>query len=251
MASWLVNYGLCYVGYFLEVGVLLFMLYRGRWKRLTGIFLYLAVLVGLDGVVRFYVLHYYGVESRQYAYAFYVTDFFLALASFLLVCSFFRRACVQEVKMWSHLRLLLVTVFLLVAGYTVVSLYPHHADLGDFRIAWNSIVEFEQNLYFTCLVLNTLLYLLMQQIASTDEELELLVCGVGIQFAAPAAGWALMALTQGGNYAPALQKFIMPLCTAGMLLTWFYAIAHPSKAVSKLPAKGKFALLAQATLTKM
>jgi len=96
-----------------------------------------------------------------------------------------------------------------------------------------------------------MLYLLMQHIASTDEELELLVCGIGIQFAAPAASWALVYLTRGVNFAPTLHQLILPLCNAGMLLTWFYAISHPSKAVSKLPAKGKFALLAQATLTKM
>jgi hypothetical protein len=245
MASWLVNVGFCYVGYFLEVALFVFLFWRGQWTRLVSVFLYVAALFGIDGLMRPLVLHRYGLESREYIYAFYLSDFFLALAAFLLVCSFFRRACKHEEKMWRQVRLMLVTVFIVVLGYTAVSLSRHYADLG----AWNFIVEFEQNVYFTCLVLNTMLYLLMQHIASTDEELELLVCGIGIQFAAPAASWALFFLTRGVN--PALHQLILPVCNAGMLLTWFYAISHPSKAVSKLPAKGKFALLAQATLTKM
>ena len=245
MASWLVNSGLCYVGYFLEVGLFLFLFWRGQWTRLVGVFFYVAALFGIDGLLRPFVLHRYGLTSREYVYVFYLSDFILALAAFLLVCSFFRRACVHEEKMWRHLRLLLVTVFILVLGVSVISLSRQYGDLFT-----RSIVEFEQNLYFTCLVLNTLLYLFMQQIASADEELELLVCGMGIQFAAPAAGWALVYLTPGGAYAPALQRFIMPLCNAGMLLTWFYAIARLPKPASEVATKGKLPVLAQATASK-
>jgi hypothetical protein len=36
-----------------------------------------------------------------------------------------------------------------------------------------------------------------------------------------------------------------------MLLTWFYAVAHPPKVASKLAEKGKFPLLAQATAPKI
>ena len=145
--------------------------------------------------------------------------------------------------MWQYLRLGLPAVFVLVGGYTAFSLAGHYDNL----FTW-FLVEFEQNLYFTCLVLNTMLYLLMRQLESTDEELDLLVCGVGIQFAGPAAGWALAYLTPAGYRAP---PFIMPLCTAGMLLTWFYAMAHPSKSPKVAAAKGKFPLLAQVTAPKI
>ena len=246
MGNWITNYGLRYFVYFLEVGLVLFMFYRGWWKRQQGVSLYLVALLGSDVLVRPYILHHYGVQSRQYAYAFYLSDFFLVLAAFLLVCSFFRRACIPEQRLWPHLRLLLGAVFILVAGITANTLSQHYGSL----FTW-FVVEFEQNLYFTCLVLNTLLYLLMQQIASRDEELELLVCGMGIQFAAPAAGWALVALTRGGNYAPALQRFIMPLCTAGMLLTWFYAMGHLPKTADEQAAPGKLPLLAQAIAPKI
>jgi hypothetical protein len=243
MGNWVFNYGLYYTIYFLEVGLFLFMIYHGRWRKLSGVFLYLVALLGLDGVVRSYTLYHYGLQSRQYAYAFYLSDFFLVLAAFMLVCSFFRRACVQETKLWQHLRLVLPAVFILVVGVTAFSLAGHYDNLFT-----SVLLEFEQNLYFTCLVLNTMLYLLMQQIASPDGELEMLVCGMGIQFAGPAAGWALARLTPAADLAPPV---IMPLCTAGMLLIWFYAMAHPSKAADKLAAKGKFPMLAPATAPKM
>jgi hypothetical protein len=240
MGRWVVDYGLYYFDFILEMGLFLFMLWSGRWKRLTGIWLYIAALLGIDGLARSYALYHYGVQSPEYAYVFYSTDFFLALFAFMLVCSFFRRACLHEAKLWIHLRLLLVAVLVLVAGITAISLWRNYGLLSTWFV-----VEFEQNLYFTCLVLNTLLYLLMQQIASPDEELELLVCGMGIQFAGPAAGWALLYLTPGTAYAPALQKFIMPACTAGMLLTWFYALALLPKRAEALAKKGKFSLQAQ------
>jgi hypothetical protein len=246
MASWVINLGLYYAVYFLEVGVFLFMFAHRRWKRQAGIFLYLGALLGIDGLARSYVLYHYGVRSREYATVFYLTDCFLALAAFMLVCSFFRRACLRETKLWQHLRLLLVAVFLLVAGVTTISLSQHYSSL----FTW-FIVEFEQNLYFTCLVLNTLLYILMQQIANPDEELELLVCGMGIQFAAPAAGWALVHLTPGGGYAPALQRIIMPLCTAGMLLTWMYAMARLPKPARAVASRGQLPLLAEALVRKV
>ncbi len=63
------------------------------------------------------------------------------------------------------------------------------------------IVEFSQNLYFSCLVLNTLLYVMIQQLAIDDDELGLLVCGMGVQFAGEAACLALLHLTLGENFA--------------------------------------------------
>jgi hypothetical protein len=75
-------------------------------------------------------------------------------------------------------------------------------------------------------VLNTLLYILMQQLNSADDELGLLVCGIGIQFAGPAASLALYHLTGGPPYIRSLTYLVIPACTLAMLLIWFYAIAR-------------------------
>ena len=124
--------------------------------------------------------------------------------------------------MWRFVRLLLVFVFVLVVGISGLFFSHNYSDL--FTLFF--VVEFNQNLYFTCLVLNTLLYLLLQQIDSADDQLGLLVCGVGIQFAGPAATLALVHLTTGEGFAQSLAYFTIPLCTLGMLLVWAYAIVQ-------------------------
>jgi len=229
MIEKLVTYGLSCTVYLLEAVVLFFVLYRRHGRRLRGVLIYLITLIALDGIGRSYVLYRFGLSSREYAYFFWLTDVLLALAAFLLVCVFFRRACLQEPKMWHFLRLLLSFVFILVLGISISSLLHNYGNLFS-----RFIVEFQQNLYFTCLVLTTLLFLLIQWIQSADEKLTLLVVGMGIQFAGPAANFALVTLTPGQQFASVLYAYLGPLCTLGMLLTWLYAVARVPEAARVL-----------------
>lgn len=213
-----------YFGYLLEVALLIFLLFRLRSRRVLALVLYVSLLFLVDSVARPYVLYAYGMASQEYRYFFWLSDVALALAAFLLVCCFFRRACAGEAKMWRFLRLLLFFVFLLVGGISALSLSHNYSHI------WSMfIIEFEQNLYFTCLVLNTLLYILLQQLQSADGELELLVCGMGVLFAGPAASLALAHLTMVSDYSKSLLQLIYPLCNAGTLLIWFYAVARMTK----------------------
>ena len=205
----------------LEAGLFLYLLLWGRSRRRVGVSLYIGSLLAVDAVGRNWVLHHYGFQSLQYYYFFYVTDVLLALSAFLLICSFFRRACLERRQMWYNLRLLLIFVFIIVVGISGIS-------LSQSRVA--HIVEFEQNLYFTCLVLNTVLYILIQHVQVADDELELLVCGMGIQFAGPAANFALMYLTPGSHFFMSVMQYVGPLCTLGMLGLCFYAVRIPKAA---------------------
>jgi hypothetical protein len=221
MLQKLVTYGPYVASTFLQVALVFTILHRRLWKRLGDVLLYVTALLLIDGATRSFVLHKYGFSSNEYAYTFWLTDVLLALASFLLVCSLFRRACRHEEKMWRFLRLFLALVFILVLGISSTSLIHNYDNLFSYFI-----VQFQQNLYFTCLVLNTLLYVLLQQTQNVDEELGLLVTGMGIQFAGPAASLALLYLAQGQEFARALVAYLGPLCTVGMLLTWFYAVTR-------------------------
>lgn len=212
-----------------------FLLSRGRWKRLKGVGLYLGLLLLVDGVGRPYVLYRYGFNSQVYQYGYWLTDVLLALAAFLLVCSFFRRTSFHEEKSWKLLRFTLSSVFVVVLGISFFTLSRNFKHLFSAYI-----YEFVQNLFFTCLVLNTLLYILMQQAEERNEELELLVCGLGIQFAGPAASMALVSLTPGHHSTQFLYTLVSPLCTLGMLLTWFYAVSREARTVlAHSVSKGK------------
>src|ERR1019366_4309065 len=77
------------------------------------------------------------------------------------------------------------------------------------------------------LVLNTLLYIMIQQLAIDDEELSLLVCGMGVQFAGEAACLALLRLTFVENFGRVILGYLGPVCTLGMLAIWAYALLRP------------------------
>jgi hypothetical protein len=214
-----------YAGYVLEAGLLVYLLQKGYAKRLWEVAFYLAASLGLNGT-RYYTLHLYGFASRQYGYCYWTTDFLLVLVAFIVITSFFRRACSENQEMWRHVRLLLVAVLIGVFSVSVVSL-SHHTS-GIFTLF---IVEFQQNLYFACLVLNTLLYLLVLKMAVADDRLALLSCGLGIQFAGPAACLALYYLT-GNELGHLIGLYLVPLCDIGMILTWFYAIGRVPRAAT-------------------
>jgi len=243
MSEPVVIHGLQYGIYFLEVAVFLLLIRDGRWVRLKGLSLYVSALFVLDGVARPAVLHHFGASSRQYNNFYWLTDVVLALGAFLLICAFFRRACTREARMWRFLRSLLVFCFLLVLGISALLLTWNYTQLFT-----AFIIEFSQNLYFTCLVLVTLLYVLIQQLAIADDELGLLVCGLGVQFAGEAAGLALLHLTFGENFSALLLKLLAPTCTFGMLVVWAYAIAKaPQEALGGVgPEKARELLEATA-----
>jgi hypothetical protein len=239
----IVSYGLQYAGYLIEAGLLLYVALSTQRKRQAGLAFYLSLLLAAE-VARACVLHVYGMASRRYFYVYWSTDFLLVVAAFLLVCLFFRRACLHEEKIWRFARLLLVFVFVIVLG--ISGLIFSHNYSGPLLNFYHFIFEFNQNLYFACLVLNTLLYLLLQQIDSADDQLGLLVCGVGIQFAGPAATLALVHLTSAERFALALNFFAIPLCTLGMLLVWAYAIVRVPDTASE-GARRKAPALAEVT----
>jgi len=221
MESYIVRGALQYAGILIDAFLVIYVAWSTQRRRLAAVALYLCCMLAADQV-RALVLHGYGWDSREYGYVYWTTDFLLVIASFLLVCYFFRRACTHQGKLWVFLRLSLGLVFVLVVGVSALSFLGNYNSL----LSSSYLAEFNQNLYFTCLVLNTMLFLMLQHFESTDEQLGLLVCGVGIQFAGPAASMALYHLTTGETLARSLVSFTVPVCTLGMLLVWAYTIVY-------------------------
>lgn len=209
----------------LEALLLVYIVVRGRAKRVPEIVFYLAASVALNST-RLYALHSYGFSSRQFSYCYWTTDLLLVFTAFIVVSSLFHRACSQNTEMWRYLRMVLGGVFVLVTAMSAFSLSGHKGEVYSFFI-----VEFSQNLYFACLVLTTLLYLMILKLEIADDRLGLLVCGLGIEFAGPAAGLALVYLTGGTEISRVIGVYFVPLCDVGMILTWFYAVSRVPDAV--------------------
>jgi hypothetical protein len=213
----LIAYGIQYTAYLLEIGLIAYIVLWGHSRRLFGVCLYLFSLVLSDCILRPYTLIHFGLHSKQYYYVYWLSDVVLTLEAFGLICFFFRRALQYEQKLWQHIRMMLFWVFVLVFAISCISLYYNYAHV-------RFLEEFQQNLYFACLVLNTLLYVQMQSLETQNQRLEFLVCGMGLQFAGPAACLAFSYLTRG-HHPGRLFSYVTQLCTAGMFLVWFYAIA--------------------------
>ncbi len=222
-----VSHVLQYGVYSLELGLLVLLVRRGECRRLTGVIAYLTSLVLLDAVGRPLVLYRYGVSSVEYNYCYWLSNALLQLAALLLVCSFFRAVFAREKKWWDVLKLALPMVFVLVAAISLFTIWQNYSQVPKMRF----ISVFEQYLYFACLILNTLLFIMMQYVESADEVLPMLVCGLGLQFAPPAASMALMVLVPGREYAQVLLNYLEPLSTFGMLLVWLYAFNRAPKTV--------------------
>jgi hypothetical protein len=228
-----------YGNYLVAAGLLLYLARTKQLRRLRGIAIYLGCLIAVDAIGRPYVLYRYGPDSRQYAYFYWLTDPILVLAAFSVVCDFFRRGTSHHKQMWCHIRWILVFAFGAVLGVSTLTIWKNYEQLFT-----GFIVEFSQNLYFTCLVLITLLYLMLQQMESRDDELAFMVCGMGIAFAGPAASMALFHLAGNTEFARALTSFLMPVCNLAMLLVWFYAVAKVESTVTGVaPVKEDAALV--------
>jgi hypothetical protein len=221
--------GLQYAGYLLELGLLVLLLWRGYARRLAALCFYVTAYFGVDALLRPWALHRYGPASVEYFYLYWLTDALLALCTFLLICAFFRRACSHDRKLWTFVRPILLLILAFIVADSAFALHQHYKDLFT-----AFIFVFNQNLYFTGAVLNTVLFLMLLRFEKTDtQELELLVCGLGIQYAGPAADFALIHLL--GNNNPAarlLAMYLPPLCALGMLGLWFYAVACSPSAIS-------------------
>jgi len=223
MLDQLLTVGLQWGGYAFQVLLLGVLLARGHRKRLAGVCLYLVLFLLLDGMARPYALLHFGRHSPQYYYVYWLTDVILTVLAFALVCGFFRRACASNVKMWHNLRPVLGFVFILLVAISYLMIASKFRTLYSLYY-W--INQFQQNTYFACLVLTTVLYILMQRSEVRDEELSMLVCGMGILFAAPAAGLAGQGLLPKSGYVDILLSHLDQLCMLGMLFTWWYAITR-------------------------
>lgn len=225
---------LSYAGYILEAGLLVYLLAHGHAKRLWELVFYLLMSLSVIAA-RSYTLHHYGLDSSQYWNCYWTTDLLLVLAAFVVVASFFRRACSENGEMWQFVRLLLGTVLVAITIVSFFSLSSHKDKVFSLFI-----VQFSQNLYFASLVLTTLLYLMTLKMEVADERLGMLVCGLGIEFAGPAAGLALFYLARGAELSRLVGVYFFPLCDIGMILTWFYAVSRvPDLAKVPRPSVGR------------
>jgi hypothetical protein len=211
---------------FFLLGVLLF---AGHWRKLPALTLYVACFAGVDALLRPLVQEAFGFSSSAYFYVYWISDVGLTLSTFLLVCLFFRQAFAKESKHWPAVRTGLIATFVLTGLVCYLSIESHYAHL---YINFGFVMKFSQDLYFACLILITALFVLLQASEGAGDQLHLLVSGLGIQYAGPAAAMALDCVASGR--ANGVMKLAIEFCNLAMFLTWLYAV---TRAAERAPAK--------------
>jgi hypothetical protein len=243
-----VSDAIAYADYFFEVALLAYLLiglFRRRSEGLAGITAYMLASVGLGGL-RMYAAFNYGPQSRPYAAIYWLTDYALVFAVFLLIVSFFHRALADRPEAWRRVRPALVSVFILTGAVScAIITYRGYSFFPYF------VVEFQQDLYFACLVLTTALYLTLVKFEPMDDQFGLLVAGLGMMFAGFAVSFALFIVGGGSALSGLLTGYIAPLFDIAMVSIWFYAAARvPMRALAREEDRGTREVLPFAVLAR-
>jgi hypothetical protein len=215
-----------YGGYGLEV-VLLFALLRGGYARkMAGFVAFVGAMFAVDAVLRPVTLSYYGADSIQYFHIYWFTEVLLLLAAFLLICLFFRHAFRDRDRaLWSFARPILLMILVMVLAISSLDFRHHYRQLFTTDYIW----VFNENLTFICLLLNTVLYVLLTRLKGAGSQMQLLVCGLGIQFAGLTANSALVDMTSNSHAVVAFFTYFSPVCGLAMLSVWLYAVLHEGR----------------------
>lgn len=213
-----------YAVYVLWLGLFFYLLgagLRGRLGGLKALAAYVCIIAAVGGLRTFWEFRFTD-NSLAYAVRYWTTEFLLVSSAFLLICTFFRRAALGGApRLWPHIRVMLFSIFFLTGAVAFFVVLHHHARFFPFFV-----LEFAQDLYFVCMVLTTMLYLMMLQHDAADDQLGLLVAGLGIYYAGAAASLALVHLAHLSSQARVIYAYLGQLPELGMILTWFYAAAR-------------------------
>lgn len=211
----------------LEAAVVVCAIKRGAFRKYIFLNVYMAASV-LVSVVRFDILHQYGLTSPQYVYFYYYTDalltifLYFALAS-LFSCVFGEMHAEQYVKLGAVLLLGGTALF----SYAVV--YQSQA-----KLVTHFVVELSQNLYFVGLVLTYVLWGAVLKLRETRTRLIQLVLSLGVYFSLFAANYALRNLYPSFN---SVLQFLPPLFACFLPAAWTYAFLRIPEDARLAPAR--------------
>jgi hypothetical protein len=227
---------------FVIVGEVLALTFLGLsvWKRGFSRFPYLTLyafsLLACDAL-RFGFLNLYGMRSKQYFYAFYYSDFWLVMLRYVVILSVF-----DLILRDSPFRLVARRAFFAFFAFVGVISYAYLSS-NTHNFYSKLVLEFQQNLYFACVVLTVLLTVTLAHLRLTDPQLRMLVYGLGASAALQAGGYAfqnILPKEMQANWSAVVAR-LNPLATQAMLVLWCYAltgVTSPSKARDSAPAHG-------------
>jgi hypothetical protein len=216
------------LGSCLALSFIAISVFKGVVGRHLTLNLYAAGLLLCDGG-RVIILKHYGLSSKAYFYTYYSSDFCLVVLRYLVILSVF-----DLILRNSPLRIPARRGFL--GFFAVVAGLSYAAVSHNWSSPYTALIlEFQQNLYFACVVLTVLLCATLTQLRVSDPVLRTFVYGLGVSAALLAGGNALGHMLSAWNLQGALSKPVWESCdfvlgrmtmiaSLSMLSLWCYAL---------------------------
>jgi len=218
-------------------GLALTFLVLSALKGLTRRYLYLnayGASMLASSAVRQVVLHSYGFQSKQYIYAYYVSDLILTVLLYMVILSVFE-IILRDSALHGKARAAFLACFAIVAA---MSYFAISSSLSNhFR---RYIIELQQNMYFASVVLTVLLCIALAHLRVTDPQLRIIVFGLGAYAGLQAATYAFQNMLPPAIFKAwwGTMRYLFPLATEVRLALWCAALIRvPS--LSQAPTRAE------------
>ena len=170
--------------------VVLTTMLNGAYARYPFVFAYVIANL-LSTVVQGSFEQYFGHRSRQFAMAYWISDFVGTFLILMIIIHLIRAAMVNDKNRNSVYCGLLMGV-VTTAVITALLMKSNSWNLVFRRV----MTEVGRDYYFAAVILNAILWMMLMRNQSRDKQLYLITSGLGLQLAGAAIAHALRMTTQ-------------------------------------------------------
>jgi hypothetical protein len=211
----------------LEVAVLVCAYRRRAVRQYFFLVLYMACEAVAD-LVRFEILHHYGLQSMNYAYFYYYSDALLTILLFLALSSLYSQVF-SELSVGRYVQL---GALGLLSGTALFSFAV--VQQSSAKLLTHFVFELAQNLYFVGLILTYILWGAILKLRETRARLIQVVLSLGIYFSLYAANYALRNLYPSAN---SIFVSLNPVIGCFLPFAWAYAFWRISEEARLEPSR--------------
>jgi hypothetical protein len=228
------DYALWILGFLVEIGVVVCVIYRRDLLRYLSLTIYLLCVALVNCGQYFYVEHY-GFSSQQYFYYYYYTESLLTILLFWTIIQFYQQMF-REMDVSGYIRGAAVLLLLATALFSYIVVHENRGHLTT-----RFVVELGQNLHFVGMVLTYLLWGAILKLRETRTRLIQMVLALGVYFSATACTYALRNLFPG--LQPSVLRWVPPIMGVWLPIAWAYTFAKVSEdsrlATARLVARAR------------
>ncbi|HMD32503.1 MAG TPA: hypothetical protein VKG84_11385 [Candidatus Acidoferrales bacterium] len=204
------DYVVWFLGFSLEVFVVVYSLARRQFIRYLTLNLYM-MAAAMATCAHFYFVEHYGFSSMAYRYLYYYSDALLTILLYFSVFGLYQHVF-GEMQASRYIR---AASLMLLVGTACVSFMVVRESQN--HLTSRFVVQLSQNLYFVGLVLIYILWGAVMKLRETRTRVIQLVLALGIYFSAYSATYALR------NLFPDLvlaRSILPPLVGTWLPLAW-------------------------------